>query len=44
MDIVGAFDELIWFPGKFAVPLDNTEATRVGRMYVSNRDAIYNGE
>ncbi|KAJ3476529.1 hypothetical protein NLI96_g11098 [Meripilus lineatus] len=40
---IGAFDELIWFPGKFAVPLDNTEATRVGRMYVSNRDAIYNG-
>ncbi|KAJ3479950.1 hypothetical protein NLI96_g8694 [Meripilus lineatus] len=40
---VGPYDEIIWIPGKFSSPPNNSEALRVTRIYVSSKDSVYNG-
>ncbi|TCD60368.1 hypothetical protein EIP91_010259 [Steccherinum ochraceum] len=40
---VGPYDELIWVPGKFDVPVGGPVASRITRIYVSTKESIYNG-
>lgn len=40
---VGPYDEIIWVPGEFEVPLAGKKANRITRIYVSSRESVYNG-
>ncbi|KAK2774274.1 hypothetical protein FQN52_004299 [Onygenales sp. PD_12] len=40
---VGPYDEIVWIPGYFDVPKKGIKKPRVTRIYVSNKDTIYNG-
>lgn len=39
----GPYDEIIWVPGEFEVPLTGKKANRITRIYVSSRESVYNG-
>lgn len=42
---VGPYDEVIWIPGSFEVPqLDRGHMVRIGRIYVSSLESVYNGK
>lgn len=39
----GPYDEIIWVPGKFDIPLTGKTASRITRIYVSSKESVYNG-
>ena len=41
--LLGPYDEIIWVPGLFAVPPTGRKAMRATRIYVSNKESLYNG-
>lgn len=41
---VGPYDELLYIPGKFTVPLTGEEKMRITRIYVSTKASVYNGK
>ena len=40
---VGPYDEMILLPGTFEVPGGHGSHTRITRIYVSQRDTMFNG-
>jgi hypothetical protein len=42
---LGAYNEMIYIPGSFDVPLEGQKpASRVTRIYVDQKDTTYGGE
>ena len=41
---VGPYDELMLIPGAFDVPGQNKKRLRITRIYVSQKDTMYNGK